>query len=150
MFGPSPGGVFAGRHQGQSWVGSVPRQTAAFTDVPSHGRRGQRSTSTTPAWGCHGECNSLAHPASVQRTCGPPCVCFGRERAALQPFWKVKHLPAFPFPCGRKEGAAGGSAREWSISKGWGAESPFLLSFCNRLRISAGFIPAQESQIPEL
>lgn len=149
MFGPSPGGVFAGRHQGQSWVGSVP-----LTHVPSHvspcAGGGQRNTPSTPAWGCHPECSSAAHPAAVQRVCGPPCVCFGVERAALQPLWKVKHLPVFPFPCGRKEGAVGGSAREWNISQGWGAESAFLLPFCNHLRISAGFIPAQESQIPEL
>lgn len=26
MLGPSPGGVFARRHQGQSWVGSVARR----------------------------------------------------------------------------------------------------------------------------
>lgn len=54
--------------------------------------------------------------------------------------------------CFHTEGKRGrwvGAPAKGASSKGWGAESTFPSSFCNHLRISAGFSPAQELPSPK-
>ena len=65
--------------------------------------------------------------SSARKVCGPLCMRFGGERAVLLLLCETTHLQMFP--CRRKEGAVGGSAREWSEQQGLGCGKRFFTLF---------------------